>query len=131
MRYKVSNTLGAWGERIALRLYLNNGYKLVARNIYNSKGKRYGEIDLIMRKGNMLVFVEVKTRSPKGMATAAESVRFTKQQRLVKTVYWFLNAHPEYLKFRPRIDVCLVEASNLDNSSKNIIIIPNAVEADY
>lgn len=128
MPFKVSNELGRWGERIALRLYLRNGYRLIGRNIYNPIGKRYGEIDLIMRKGNVIVFAEVKTRSPQGMATAAESVTFTKQQRLVKTVYWFLNGHPEFLKLRPRIDVCLVEASHLDNPEKNVIIISNAVE---
>jgi putative endonuclease len=130
MGYRVTNLLGAWGERVALRLYLRSGYSLVARNIYNPKGKRYGEIDLIMKKGRKVVFVEVKARSAKGMATAAESISFTKRQKLVKTVYWFLNAHPEFLKFQPRIDVCIVEASNLDNEAKNVIIIPNAVEAN-
>jgi hypothetical protein len=49
---------GAWGEDLALHYLTTRGYELVERN-YRT---RYGEIDLILRNDDLLVFVEVKLR---------------------------------------------------------------------
>ena len=56
---RLSNTSsGAWGEDLALRYLTRRGYRLVERNYRTRRGK----IDLILRKGATLVFVEVKLR---------------------------------------------------------------------
>jgi putative endonuclease len=49
---------GEWGERIVRQWYRQNGYRFLDGN-YRT---RHGEIDLVFQKGEMLVFVEVKTR---------------------------------------------------------------------
>ncbi len=50
---------GSRGERLAARLLKQKGYRILARNCRS----RWGELDLIARDGDTIVFVEVKTRS--------------------------------------------------------------------
>ena len=66
---------GAWGEELALRYLRRRGYTLVERN-YRT---RYGELDLILRHQNTLVFVEVKTRRGVGFGDPLEAVTARKQ----------------------------------------------------
>ena len=49
-----------------------------------------GEIDLVMADGNALVFVEVRLRRHKGFASAAETVDFRKQQKLIRAAQHYL-----------------------------------------
>lgn len=69
---------GAWGEDLALRYLTRRGYELVERN-YRT---RYGEIDLILRKEAVLVFVEVKLRRGTGFGDPLEAVTPHKQSTL-------------------------------------------------
>ncbi len=69
---------GEAAEAHALRWLQQQGLKLEARN-YRCRG---GEIDLILRDGATLVFVEVRYRSHGGYGSAAESVTPAKQRRL-------------------------------------------------
>lgn len=66
---------GDRGEEIALCYLRNRGYELVERN-YRT---RYGEIDLILRSGDALVFVEVKLRRGRGYGDPLEAVTPYKQ----------------------------------------------------
>jgi putative endonuclease len=61
---------GAWGEELALRYLTRQGYTLVERN-YRT---RYGELDLVVRHGTTLVFVEVKLRRGTGFGDPLEAV---------------------------------------------------------
>ena len=130
--------LGNWGEQLACEEYLRRGYVLVARNVYNNKGKQMGEIDLIMRIDDELVFVEVKTRRSNKFGTAAEAVTKTKQHKIIRTISWFCRRFPQFNKLNQRIDVCIIEpktafefGGDLDKSAVNVIIIPDAVTLDY
>lgn len=59
---KIDN-VGKFGENYATRYLKKRGYKILARNWYNAKGKRLGEIDIVARRNDgVIVFVEVKTR---------------------------------------------------------------------
>ena len=133
MAFLVQNKLGKWGERKAEQEYLKQGYVLVARNIYNTRGKRLGEIDLVIRTETELVFVEVKTRRAGKFGTAVESITKLKQQKLIRTVQWFCRLFPQYAYLQPRIDVCAIDVTvigdgtDLDNCPVNVIIIPHAV----
>ena len=69
---------GQRGEDLALEHLLSEGYSLVARN----HRTRHGEIDLIVRRGGTLVFVEVKLRRGLGFGDPLESVTPHKQQRI-------------------------------------------------
>lgn len=66
---------GDRGERLALEYLVGKGYVLVERN-YRT---RFGEIDLILRSGTTLVFVEVKLRRGSGFGDPVESVTPRKQ----------------------------------------------------
>lgn len=72
--------LGAAGERRAERYLADLGYGFVAAN-YRT---RYGEIDLIMRDGPTLVFVEVKTRRTRGQGYPEEAVTWHKLRHTVR-----------------------------------------------
>lgn len=69
---------GSEGERLAAEYLVNKGYEILARNY------RYGraEIDLIARKGNWLIFVEVKTRSTKAFGFPEEFVDKAKEEKI-------------------------------------------------
>ena len=64
--------LGPIGERRALWYFRLRGYRIVARNVR----LRRGEIDLIVRRGRTLVFVEVKTRQSLAAVFRGELVHF-------------------------------------------------------
>ena len=69
---------------------------------------RFGEIDLIMRDGSYLVFVEVKLRKSDSFAKAREFVTVSKQNRLRLTAQDYLIGHP--VELQPRFDVVEVYA---------------------
>ena len=69
---------GAWGEELALRYLTRQGYTLVERN-YRT---RYGELDLVIRRGTTLVFVEVKLRRGTGFGDPLEAVTPHKQAKI-------------------------------------------------
>lgn len=68
-------TAGSWGENLALRYLQQRGFMLVERN-YRT---RYGEIDLVVRDGDSLVFVEVKLRRGESFGAPVEAVTPGKQ----------------------------------------------------
>ena len=124
-------TLGQLGEEFAQKDYEARGYKIIAKNEYNKKGLRLGELDFIAVKDKQIVFVEVKTRSLGGsnwFGTAEEAVNQFKQIKLLKAVKVFLLRNPKYLSFQPQIDVCVVPYNELDKTFKSVKIIVNAVE---
>jgi putative endonuclease len=70
--------LGARGEGLAARWYVDNGFEVVARNWRCD----IGEIDLIARRGATVVIAEVKTRVNTRFGVPAEAVGFAKQRKL-------------------------------------------------
>jgi putative endonuclease len=82
--------LGRLGERRAAWFYRLRGYAIVARNV-RSRG---GEIDLIVRRGRMLVFVEVKTRQSLTAGAGYDAVDARKQLQLVTLASQWLAHHP-------------------------------------
>jgi putative endonuclease len=127
---KIIKSLGQLGEEFAQEHYKSLGYKIIAKNEYNKKGKQFGEIDFITKDKTTIIFVEVKTRSstPSRFGTAAEAVDIYKQRKILKAVKIYFLHNREYSELRPQIDVCLVEYSEVDKSFKSAKIISNAVE---
>ena len=68
----MNKLIGNHGEDIAANYYLNNGYTTLDRNFLIKKG----ELDLIVKKDDVIVFVEVKSRSNNSFGTPCESVTF-------------------------------------------------------
>ena len=73
-----SRETGILGESLALRYLVGKGYELVERN-YRT---RWGELDLILRGEDVLVFVEVKARRGRGFGDPLEAVTPGKQARV-------------------------------------------------
>jgi putative endonuclease len=80
------NNQGLAAEAVAVRFLQQQGLMLLAQN-YSC---RYGEIDLIMRDGRTLVFVEVRLRSNLNFTSAAASIHHHKQQKLIRTAQFYL-----------------------------------------
>ncbi|RME00621.1 MAG: YraN family protein [Deltaproteobacteria bacterium] len=99
-------SLGRMGEERAAAYLEGGGYEIVARN-YRI---RSGEIDIIARKGGILVFVEVKTRRSRTFGGGEESIDQAKQHQIVKTAAHYLQTLPP-LERDIRFDVITVQIS--------------------
>ncbi len=77
---------GAYGERLAERYLTEHGYEIVAKNWRCPEG----ELDLIARQGEMLVFAEVRTRRGTHLGPPEASITPAKQTKLVQLAYTFL-----------------------------------------
>ena len=95
------NNLGQWAEQEAVKLLLQHGYDIVKLNYFS----RFGEIDVIAQSQQELIFVEVKARTPTQMGHAFEVVSQSKQQKMIKTAFKFLQQYPQYEQYYCRFDV--------------------------
>lgn len=93
---------GLVAEYLAMGLLMGKGYRCLARR-YKTP---YGEIDLVMAKGDYLVAVEVKARKTK--AAALESLRPHQQQRICRALQAFQARHEAYHPFCLRFDFVLL-----------------------
>ncbi len=78
--------LGGHGESLAARWYLDRGYELLDRNWRTPDG----EIDLVLARGAVLVFCEVKTRASDRYGSPAEAVTALKQRRIRRVAAAYL-----------------------------------------
>ncbi|SEO02943.1 putative endonuclease [Salinihabitans flavidus] len=105
---------GLAAEAQVMRDYERHGFKMAARR-WRGQG---GEIDLILRSGAALIFVEVK--QSRDFAHAAESLRPAQMQRLVAAASEFLAGEPGGQLTEARFDVALV------NGRGEVRILENA-----
>ena len=78
--------IGDLGEKIASQYLSCNGYTIIDANF------RYktGEIDLICKDGDYLVFIEVKTRNSNYFGEPAEAVNYRKKSKIIKTAELYI-----------------------------------------
>lgn len=81
--------IGKGGEDLAVKLLKGKGYKIVGRN-YRT---RLGEVDIIAKDGETVVFVEVKTRATAAYGTAKEAVGYTKKKRFIAAAKDYIARH--------------------------------------
>jgi putative endonuclease len=99
--------LGAEGERRAAGFLARRGYRIIDRNV------RVGgvEVDLIVRRGVLTAFVEVKTRRSTAFGAPELAVDAAKQARLVRAAAAWLREHPgEARRFRFDVVTCKAPA---------------------
>lgn len=77
---------GAWGEELAAAYLRDKGYVILERDWHS----RHRDIDIVARKDDTIVFVEVKTRSSSDFADPIAAVDLRKQYNLVKSISHFL-----------------------------------------
>ena len=112
---------GALGERIACDFLGENGYEILENNYRCPEG----EIDIVARQEDTLVFVEVRTKKSRLFGSPEESITPVKREKLRTLAQYYRQEH-ENLPLNWRIDVVAIE---MEKSCKvtRIEIIENAV----
>jgi len=90
--------LGEWGETRAAAYLKKKGFKLLGRNIRIDRD----EIDLLMRQGEQMIFVEVKTRKSETFGRPSNAVGAAKRKKLQRAAKGYLrkiNPKPTYIRF--------------------------------
>ncbi len=95
--------VGKQGEDFTCAYLARNGKKILCRNYRAKKG----EIDIIVRDGDTVAFVEVKTRTGSAYGTPGEAVTYRKQQMIAQTARWYL-AQNKLFDMNARFDVAEV-----------------------
>lgn len=98
--------IGNVGEEFTKRYLEKKGYKIIAQN-YTMRG---GEIDIIAQRGEIIAFVEVKSRKANSMVSGLEAITKSKKLHIIKTAqkyYCETNC-----KLQPRFDVASVIIQN-------------------
>lgn len=105
---------GVAAEDLAARYLTDKGYVILAQR-YKTK---FGEIDLIAQKGDVLHFIEVKTRQTQ--EEALYSITPRAQRRIEQSALYFLSTHPRYNDCAMQFDVIAISAPfeilHLDNA---------------
>lgn len=109
------NTFGKVGEIIATNFLKSKGYKIVANNYKNS----IGEIDIIAKDKDYLVFVEVKTRLSSAFGDPAEAVNNIKQHKIRQVATFYLKQHKQ-LETNCRFDVISIIGSVENHTIRQI-----------
>lgn len=99
--------IGTFGEELSIQYLINNGYYILEKNYRYKRG----EIDIICRKKNLLIFVEVKSRYTNSYGFPIESVTYYKQKQIIRIsmLYIILN---KYNNFNVRYDIIEVFFNN-------------------
>ena len=86
-------SLGERGEKAAGEYLKKIGYKILATNFSNQRGRRVGEIDIVAQDGGEIVFVEIKTRtvSHKNSPLPEESITRAKLYKLSKAASFYVS----------------------------------------
>lgn len=112
--------LGSEGEDLAVKFLKKKGYKIIARNYKNY----IGEIDIIARDGDTIVFIEVKTRTDISFGYPFEAVNKRKRQKLKNLALLYLKRQGK--ESPVRFDVLSIFC--MDNGKKDIEHIKDAFE---
>ena len=113
--------LGREGEKSVKLLLESKGYRILETNFRT----RYGEIDIITAKEDVLVFVEVKTRTGSSCGIPEEAVDLRKQEKIRKVALEYLSRSKGRHYRDLRFDVAAISAGK-DGTVKEIKIYENA-----
>ena len=111
---------GALAEGRALALLCSAGLVPLARNVRY----RAGELDLVMRERDTLVFVEVRARTAAGWGGAAASIDARKQQRLLHAAQLYLLQHHGNRPPPCRFDVVVIDGDGAPRWLRDAITLP-------
>ena len=109
--------IGEQGEYFAVKHYVKRGFKILKRNYQ----KKWGEIDIIAKKNNILYFIEVKSVSHEtdfDNFLPEENVRQFKKERLKRTINTYLIEKKVSCETDFQIDVAAVYLNNQTGKSK-------------
>lgn len=101
---------GKWGEELAATYLREKGYQIVFQNFYS----KYGELDIVAKKRNLLVFIEVKTRTQNCFGTPAEAVDARKRKHMTYAANFFMHRFG-FQNVDMRFDVIEINLNHLEN----------------
>jgi putative endonuclease len=107
-----TRALGSKAERRVRLHYLLRGYRVLAANA-RAGGN---ELDIVVRRGRRLVFVEVKARSGPRFGDPLEAVGLEKSRRLRRAAEGFLARNPDLLELEISFEVAAVRKSRIDRT---------------
>jgi putative endonuclease len=116
--------LGAEGEARAASFLARRGYRIIERNV-RADGV---EVDLIARRGGVVIFVEVKTRRSRRHGAPELAVDQAKQRRLIRAATAWLHSSPTRFR-RARFDVIACSPPDAHHAGWRIDHLPGAFEA--
>lgn len=112
----INKIKGKKGEEIAAKFLIDKGFEILETNYYAS---RYGEIDIIAQKGNLIVFCEVKARSTEAFGHPLEAITRSKLEKMHNAVNFYLIQKAPKIKnyridaisivFKPKLDILHIE----------------------
>ena len=124
MRVMDRQEVGRLGEKAARKFLKKRGYRI------RETGFRcpHGEIDIVARQKDYLVFVEVRTKTSPDFGSPEESITQAKKKKLIASALTYNSTHQ---KLPPlwRIDVVAIELDD-KGKAKRIELIENAIEGD-
>jgi putative endonuclease len=115
--------LGERGEALAFEKIKHLGYTHIVKNYRCA----LGEVDLVAKDGDVLVFIETKTRRGRPLGFAKEAVNARKRKQLSKVALYYMKAH-DCFDVSARFDVVAV---SVGSGSPQIEVIKNAFELAY
>ena len=118
MNFKNKREQGYYFEKIASNIITSKGYTIIGKNYYS----KYGEIDLIAKKDNIIIFIEVKQRSSNKFGFGEESIDYHKKRKIFLSARQFLYER-KLLDFSIRFDSIIFYRKNYYSYKwiKNII----------
>ena len=108
------NETGKQGETEATRYLQDKGYEIMARNFRY----QHAEIDLVAKKGKLMVFVEVKTRSNLSFGNPEEFVSYSKAKLVMKAAEHYIFVHNWH--YDVRFDIVAVTVAGNELRIKHI-----------
>lgn len=114
--------LAQYGEELAAVYLMKKGYYIIGKNF----SCPLGEIDLVARDGNTMVFIEVKSRHSTRYGFPQEAVTRFKKERICRVANWFLKEN-SFINVSVRFDVVTVF---LDSLKPHVSVIKGAFDAD-
>ncbi|MFN8673092.1 MAG: YraN family protein [Candidatus Sericytochromatia bacterium] len=113
MKEKNKRKKGLEGEKVAINFLLENNYEILENNFYC----RYGEIDIVAKKENIIIFIEVKYRKNANFGEPEEAVSLKKIKAICKTALYYITSKELQDNINFRFDVISIK----DKELKHII----------
>lgn len=112
--------IGNYGENLSSEFLRRNGYSVLCRNFRN----RCGEIDIICKKDDLIIFVEIKSRYSYTYGSPTEAITYSKQRQIIKLCKFYVYIN-NLINYNFRFDVIEVFL-NKDNNLYSINHITDA-----
>lgn len=98
--------IGDWGENLAEKYYVSLGFEKICKNFLT----KHGELDLVLKKGEEILIVEVKTRRSQKFGWPEETVTEKKLKNILLSYQQLKNKL--FLKENPSLELCIIESYN-------------------